>query len=350
MENINQLLPIQYLFIHPMLYVGLIIILLQYKRQIALERKLFSSKLHSLSSAFYRSLGYGILGGIIASSLMVGMGIIFHPAEMWLVWLITLILALFHVRFLCLSYATGILGMLAGIIQWFDIATVSWLMPFMEIMKGIHIPSFIAIVAILHLVEAILIRIQMNKQATPLFIETKRGKLIGGYHIQSFWLLPLFLVVSTGMNQQGLLFSDSWWPLIGSTTGFTLLPVPVMIGYTDLTTTYTPIEKSKSAYHYLLIYSILLLIMAFIAEYWLPFQFVAAIFAGLAHEGIRIIGKRKEKDRTPLYVHPKDGLTVLAVIPGSLAARMGLQIGEVIKKVNGDAVVSRRELYDALQK
>ncbi|OEG00127.1 hypothetical protein BHF71_06275 [Vulcanibacillus modesticaldus] len=355
---IGVLNQIPQIFLHPMLYVGVLIIVLQYRRQITLERKLFSSRIHSLPKEVLSSLGYGLLGGIITSSLMIVLGIVLHPSDTLLIWVITIVLILFNVRFLCLSYATGIIGVVAGVFQLFDLSKIqffnnpafSWTTPILEGINQIQIPSIIAIVAILHLVEAILIRLQASKQATPLFLETKRGKLVGGHHIQSYWLLPLFLVVSTGNIDAGIQLDFSWWPLIGSGVGLTILPVPAMIGYSDLTSVNSPSEKSKKTSNYLLLYSLVLLGMAFIAEKWVAFQIVAAFFAGFAHEIILFFGKQKEKTMPPIYVHPKDGLKVLAVLPDSIAMRMGIKPGEVIKKVNGVPVTSIEELYYALQR
>ncbi|TCS83275.1 PDZ domain-containing protein [Tepidibacillus fermentans] len=337
------------LFLQPLFYIGILLLVLQYRRQIQLERKLFSARIHSLSQEVILSLAYGFLGGVIASAFMVGLGVVFQPNGMWLLWLITGILTLFHIRFLCLSYSTGILGLLVSMIQLFPSPNSSFLQPIWIELKSIHVPSLIAIVAILHLVEGILIRLQAGKQATPLFVETKRGKLIGGYSIQSFWLAPLFLLVATGDVTMNSVQIGSWWPIFGAATTFSLFPVPVLIGYSELTTVYSPYKKSKISANYLIIYSTLLLVMAFLAERWAPFQFIASIFAGLAHEGIHLWGKRKERALPPLYVHPTDGLKILAVIPNSPADRMGVKAGEVIKKVNGMQVTTRTELYDALQ-
>ena len=349
-----------YLFIQPMLYVGIILVILQYRRQILLERKLFSSRIHSLPLEVIRSLGYGIFGGLLASSLMIGIGVVFHPTEMWIVWIITMILVLFHIRFLCLSYATGILGVIVGIAKLLPItegslATTSpWLLSLLQFFQQMHIPSLIAIVAILHLVEGVLIRMQASKQATPLFVESKRGKLVGGYHLQSYWILPMFLIVSTGTGEGGFGFTANWWPLIGGSvgagaSGLAIFPVPAMIGYSDLTTAYSSSEKSKSASNYLFIYSILLLGFAFLSEYWAPIQIIAALFAALGHEWIRFIGRFKEGKMAPRYAHPKDGLKILAIIPNTPASRMKILEGEVIKKVNGYPVTNRKELHHALQ-
>ncbi len=357
MKYILTQLP--YLFLQPMLYIGILLLILQYKRQIALERKLFSSRIHTLSLEIFRSIGYGLIGGIIASTLMILLGIVFHPTEMWIVWLITGILILFHIRFLCLSYSVSILGTFVGIIQIF----VSQLTPFMrtipfpylssiyKTLLQIHVPSLIAIVAILHLIEAILIKLQGEKEATPLFFETKRGKLVGGFHLQSFWMLPLFLVVSSAGMDAGFQFHASWWPLIGASSGsITLIPVPAMIGFSDMTSVYTPKEKSNKIFINLFIYSILLLAFAFIAEHMSSFIIAAALFTGFGHETVRFIGERQEKKRLPLYIHPNDGIRVLSILPGSLAEQMGIKSSEIIKKVNGITVTNRKELYSALQR
>ncbi|MFT9487088.1 MAG: PDZ domain-containing protein [Tepidibacillus sp.] len=350
MELLIELIKkIPFLFLQPMLYIGLILIILQYRRQMILERTLFSSRIHSVPLEVLGSLGYGLIGGVVGSGLMMSLGVVFHPYEMGIVWLITAILIFFHIRFLCLSYAAGILGLLAGIMRLFPTPEIVWLKPFWEMVTQLHIPSLIAIVAILHLIEAFLIRLQAEKTSTPLFIETKRGKLIGGQHIQAFWLLPLFLVVSTGDSSQGIELSSTWWPLIGGASSLTILPVPAIIGYSDVTTVYTSVEKSKVASKHLMIYSVFLFGLAFAAEYWLPLQIIAALFAALAHEGLRLIGKRAEAKRSVLFVHPNDGLRVLEVIPGSPAARMGIKSGETIKKVNGIPVTDKRGLYEALQ-
>lgn len=333
------------IFLHPMLYIGIILLILLYRRQINLERKLFSSRLHFLSYEVITSLAIGIIGGIIASIILNGLGVVFHPEEMWFVWVVSIILIIFNIRFLCLSYPVGFIGIIAGLLQLLGTTSNN---SFIEALIGIHIPSLIAIVAILHLIEAILIRLKTAEQATPIFIETKRGKLVGAFSLQSYWLVPLFLLV-VAQDGTGAQITSTWWPLIGGGVSLTFLPVPVMIGYSDLTSVYTPREKSIKASNYLVIYSIILLVLAVLSEELIILQIVAAFFAGFAHEGIRIISKQKEKDLPAKYCHPDVGLKVLAVLPNSIAKEMDIEVGEVITKVNGLTVNDRYALYSALQ-
>lgn len=358
MNTFNEIvLRLGSFFLQPMFYLGVIILILQYRRQISFERKLFSSRIHSLPIEVFRSLGYGLIGGIIASILMISLGVVFEPQYLWLIWIVTVILLLFNVRFLCLSYSIGIVGFIAGIMQLFEPNIMlkmvnlnyDWLKDLIALLLNIDIPTLIVIVAVLHLVEAILVKLQSAKQATPIFVESKRGRLTGGFQIQSYWLLPLFIFVPIGNFDQNVLFSLSWIPLF-SQGMLTIIPIPAMIGYADFTTVYSPKEKARNSFKYLLVYSFVLLGLAFIASKIGGFQIIAAIFSGFGHELIRVLGSRKEIKLPAKYVHPKDGLKVLAVIPGSLADLMKIETGEIIKKVNGIPVTNKQELYDALQK
>jgi len=360
MDIINEIVPrIGSFFLQPMFYLGVIIIILQYRRQISFERKLFSSRIHSLSIEVFKSLGYGLIGGIIASILMILLGVVLDPQYLWIIWLVTTILLLFNVRFLCLSYSVGIVGFISGVMQFFEQDIMlkvinqnyDWLKDLIVMLLNIDIPTLIVIVAVLHLVESLLVKYQSAKQATPIFVESKRGRLIGGFQLQSYWLLPLFIFVpTTGSYDQNVLFTLSWWSLFAGQGMLTMVPVPAMIGYADFTTVYSPQEKTRKSFKYLLIYSLVLLGLAFTASKLQEFQIIAAVFAAFGHEAIRILGNRQEIKLPAKYVHPKDGLKVLAVIPGSLANLMQIQSGEIIKKVNGIPVTNKQGLYDALQK
>lgn len=359
MDILNEIvLRIGSFFLQPMFYLGVIIIILQYRRQIAFERKLFSSRIHSLPIEVFRSLGFGLVGGIIASILMILLGVVLDLQYLWIIWLITTILLLFNVRFLCLSYSIGIVGFVAGFMQLFEADLMlkvinlnyDWLKDLIVMLLNIDIPTLIVIVAVLHFVEAILVKFQSAEQATPIFVESKRGRLIGGFQIHSYWLLPLFIFVPTGNLDQDVLFTLSWWSLFSNQALLTIVPIPAMIGYADFTTVYSPKEKTRKSFKYLLIYSLILLVFAFTASKLQEFQIIAAIFSAFGHEVIMILGNRKEVKLPAKYVHPKEGLKVLAIIPGSLADIMNIQSGEIIKKVNGIPVTNKEELYDALQK
>jgi hypothetical protein len=61
----------------PFYYIGIILVVLQYRRQILLERKLFHTRLHSLLQETWRLLLWGLAGGAAVSLIMAFFGAAF---------------------------------------------------------------------------------------------------------------------------------------------------------------------------------------------------------------------------------------------------------------------------------
>jgi hypothetical protein len=88
-----------------------------------------------------------------------------------------------------------------------------------------------------------------------------------------------------------------------------------------------------------------------LAAAWLPSLLpVAALAALLLHELLIWSSAKRESEGTPLFVHDQRGLMVLGVVPGTPAAQMGLQSGEILHKINGVRVRTKEELYEALHR
>ncbi len=154
------------LFLHPFYYVGILFIILQYRRQIAMERRLFSTKLHALLPETWRIVLWGWVGGLCVSVLMAGIGVTVQQEAVLLLWIVSLLLVIVRVRYLCWAYAVGVIGMLQvvlsaipGVRQSDDWA---WLT---KPLFALDIPAMLALVAILHLAEAIYVRKQGTRLA-----------------------------------------------------------------------------------------------------------------------------------------------------------------------------------------
>lgn len=339
------------LFMHPFYYVGILFILLQYRRQIAFERKLFSTKLHSLLSETWRTVLWGWVGGIAASVVMAGVGATIDPEAVVLIWLISLLLVLVRVRFLCWAYAVGGIGVLQAIVHAVPALqdnTASWAW-FTTSLLALNVPSMLALTAILHLVEAMLIRRQGPQLGTPMFFESKRGKIVGGYQLQGFWPVVLFLLVPVENSGIGPL---PWTPLLGGdlwNSGWTIIGFPVMIGFTEMTMSRLPKEKVKISSNWLVLYSLALLLLAGLAAIWPVLTVIACLLCIAMHEAMIAYSRWDEARRTPLFVHSSRGLKILGILPDSPAEEMGLVVGEIIHKVNSVPVRTKQELHLAMQ-
>lgn len=337
------------LLINPFYYISILFIILHYRKQIQFERKLFHTRLHSLLDETWRTLLWGWIGGLAASVILAFIGVSFQTEVIALVWVLALLLTFVRIKFLCLAYSVGILGILHVLLLVFPSA-VQWngIGPFLQIIADADIPSLLVIVAILHLLEGLLTGLQGARMASPLFMEGKRGKIVGGYQLQGFWPIPLFLLVPL---QVGSSAGIPWGTLFGTdfNGGWTLLSFPAMIGFTEFTISKLPQEKARWSAKMLSLYGALIMIAAVAAHFWTPLILIAAMLSIVLHEGLTFYSQRIESKQSPLFVHSQRGLKILAVVPNSAAAELGILAGETIHKVNGHKIASKADLHHAMQ-
>lgn len=338
------------LLMQPLLYVGIVISMLQVRRQIVLERKLFHGKLHSLISETWRTIAVGIAAGVVLSLVMVGVGISFTlGGAMWL-WGISLALMWFRVRFLCHVYAAGIVGLFQVALTWMPESFGGEVVQsVLEPLRSVDMPALFFLVAVMLLLEAGIIRWQGHRKTGPMLFEGRRGKVIGGYQLQSFWTVPVFLLVpiSTGG------FALPWEPLFAAHStdpiGWTWLGVPMLMGITDWTTTLLPKPKlRRNAFRLAFLATVLL--AASIGVLYVPVLVVpVSLLAIILHELIVWRSRHEESNRSPYFVHSTQGLKIIAVLPGSPAAEMGIMAGEIIQRVNQLSIATKDDLHEALR-
>ncbi|WP_400162356.1 PDZ domain-containing protein [Brevibacillus sp. TJ4] len=337
-------------FLNPIFYVFVFLIYLQYRRQMNWERQLFAVRIQTPVVQTLRAVGMGAVGGLVISLLAAGLGIVIQAQDLWLLWGLAILLALFRLRFLCFAYAAGLLTLLHGIAQVFPgLSEVAVIGVVWEMCIQAKPLPLLALAAIMHIGEALLVRWNGGRDASPLFVEGTRGRIVGSYLLHSFWLTPLVLFVPVDHGAlQGALYPG--WPFFWQeATSYGLLLLPTVTGFSDLTQTTTPYKKALQISRQLALYGIVLLAISALAIWVYPLIIVAALFAILGHEGLFIWSQYQERQRTPYYIQSPRGVKVMAVIPGTRAAEIGILPGEIIVKVNGIPVRSREELYPALQ-
>ncbi|NEW08816.1 PDZ domain-containing protein [Paenibacillus sp. SYP-B3998] len=354
MELLIQLLErllqaVLQLFLNPFYYIGILFIVLHYRKQVQMERKLFHTKLHSLLDESWRTVLWGWVGGISASVLMLFAGVTVQADVIVLLWAISIVLLIIRVRFLCLAYAVGILGIAHAVAAWLpNIASLQETVPMLDIVVRADIPSLLIIVAVLHLLEGIMVGYQGTRMATPLFLEGKRGRIIGAHQLQGFWPIPLFLLVPLAGGSTGGL---PWWTLLDAdlASGWSLLAFPAMIGFTELTISKLPRIQTRQSAKLLYLYGMIVLGAAIVSNYWSPVIIVAAVLSIGLHEALISYNRWVDAKQSPLFVHSSRGLMVLSVVPNSPAEGMGIVTGEIIHKVNGHKILSKADLHAAMQ-
>ncbi|MFB5763799.1 PDZ domain-containing protein [Paenibacillus medicaginis] len=334
------------LLTQPFYYISIIIVALGYRRQMLLERKLFHTRLHDWLPQTWRAIWTGLAAGLLVSLIGLFIGAHLTTGAVISLWVCTGLLMLLRVRYLCFAYAAGLLGVIQFVLglaeSW---RPEGWLGAAVADIRGSDMPALLVLVAVLHMAEALLLLWKRGTAATPMYFEGKRGRLVGGYRMEDYWPIPLLLLVP--VQEGGVTLP--WPALFGDQTGYVLAALPVIIGFSGLTTGRLPAHKTASSARRLLLYSLVLLALSLLAAWWSPIMLVAALFSFLAHEALVWFDSYGESRLSPLYVHPEVGLRVLAVLPGSPADELGITAGEAVYRVNGVLIRSREDLHQALR-
>lgn len=296
------------------------------------EWSLFSLRRINPFTETITALVYGMAGGLLATIMFISLGVSITDAGIAYLWLTAIPLMLIHPRFLCFSYAGSLVSL------------VSLLTGFPKL----NIATLMALVAILHFVEAALIFVNGYHHPSPMFLKHKSGKVVGGFSLQKFWPMPTIalvgmVVANSGLDVQTVAMPD-WWPVFRAgldvptthTLVHVLFPLVVALGYSDIVQTELPKTRARRQAGKLVLYSVVLLALAVLANAHPVFLILPVLFAPLGHELVIYWGKKNEARQKPVF-QSEDGIMVLAVYPNSPAEKMGLDVGDVIKSINGVA-------------
>lgn len=341
------------LVIQPFYWAGLLILLLYYRRQGILERKLFHIRLHGYGGFAARALLGGLCAGAAVSLIMAFLGFTLTSEGAAAVWITALILLVFRIRFANFAYAVGTLGVLQFVLGLIPGLPASGLWgTVLAAIGGLNIPVLLLLAALLHLAESALIAWQGKTFALPTYIPGKRGRPVGAYVLRMLWLAPTLLLVPSANGPIGAL---PWhpplhtWLGLPNAAGYTLLALPVMLGMAEATWTMLPEQKAVRAARRVLMFGAALLVMALGAVFWPPMTVIAAIAAVGLREALIRDGAREEDGQQAMYAHSGRGLKILAVQPGSPAEDLGILPGETLLKVNGSLVFNTQQMHEALQ-
>jgi hypothetical protein len=329
--------------LNPLFWLVMLLIAFQYRRMLKVRQSFFGIKHGQWLPDLVQATGYGILGGVLGSVLMVFVGLTLSGSGLNYIWPVAILLMLIDARFLCFAYAGGILALSNLLLGW----------------PQINVPQVLALVAILHMVESVLIYFSGHLGAVPAYIKINENQVVGGYVLQRFWPIPVVALLVIGQTtavQSGVPMPD-WWPLIKTdieaadpdTLLYALFPVMAGLGYGDLVTARKPREKAHISAKYLFLYSVVLLILAVLAGKYFVIGILAALFSPLGHEFLIYIGKQMELSSKPIYISPGHGVKLLDVIPGTIAWRAGLRSGDVIIGFNDMPLFNKSSLEYLLQ-
>jgi len=326
----------------PFFWIAIFLVWGQYKKSAEREKEMFGRTQTEPRHKMLCAILYGILGGIFGSFIIILLGININEAGLLYVWPLAILLAMIHPRFMCFSYAGGIVSLF------------SLIMGFPEI----DVAGLMGLIAVFHLVESLLIYFAGYINATPIYFKDEKHGVVGGFSLQEFWPLPIMLliIIQGDLPSQEIMAMPEWWPLIKPSIDisgdipliFMMFPAVAALGYGDIALTRTPKARCRASSLKLLLFSGILLGLSVMASYYRIMAYLAACFSPLAHEFLIISGRNSERINRPLYMPPEKGEMVLDVVKNSNADKLGLKTGDTILSINGKDIEQPGDLEDFL--
>lgn len=329
----------------PLFWMMLALVGYQYWQLQRNQIRMFGFSNYTLKNQLILAGVYGLAGGLFGSFLLTGVGLTLNQIGLSYIWPVAIALMLVHMRFLCFAYAGGLVALSSALLGW----------------PQVNIPHVIALVAILHITESILIFISGRYSAVPLIMQRDDGRLIGAFSLQNFWPLPLVLLAAVAVPEaaypdSGVIKMPDWWPLLplnldvseGHRWIYTIMPVVAALGYSDVAIASSPAERRRRSAFHLLLYSMVLLALALLAARYPWLQTVAALASPFGHELLIQLDNRREFKGVPRFVPPPQGVMILDTVVDSPARRVGLKAGDIITQIDEYPVNSGFELARAL--
>ena len=341
----------------------------QNKKTAVMQKMIIGERIDSPLELTVSQVVIGIFAGVIGAVILSYLGVVFDEnSSVDLIFLISVVLMFWNPRFMCFSYSAAILGAISlvlsaaskifggNVINLFgnqlNLANLDFL--------KIDIVAIMTTVAVLHFIEGILVLIDGRRGAIPVFT-SRDNKIIGGFAMQRYWVIPIALLIMTKDKDVALLgekvMTPDWWPLVHTSIPMEVLkaaviifyPIYGVIGYNSVTFTKSKAEKTALSGGAIITFSILLFGIAQLGRFGFIFQLLAIIFAPGAHEFMIRIQRKLELKGSPKYTSIDEGVTVLEVAPKSVAYDMGIRSGDLILEVNNQRVTDENEMLDVIK-
>ncbi|RWR05040.1 PDZ domain-containing protein [Siminovitchia fortis] len=334
------------LFLNPVLYFSILLVLFAGFIRIKRERNDFNVRVHDQFHELKHLLPAGLLAGMSLSIITIITGLTI-PLEMFALIAITTILlgVIGNARLLSPAYTVGLPILIVFTITFFSvhIPYTDTLLENSRFLIGIPI-----LLGVLLLSEGILMLKNGLKDVSPKLRTSRRGLTIGALQIKRVWLLPIFFFLPAGP----LTAPFDWWPVIDwGTETYSLILVPFALGFQNQVQSSLPSQAVERLAKQIILLGVIILAASSAGFYYQ--EYIPPVIAGIAILGRLFISYRHRvrENNTLYYFTPRNsGVMILDIIPGTPASKMELKTGEIIQACNNVAVSNKDELYKALLK
>lgn len=333
------------LFISLLILMG-IILFFNNKKLTIIQKMVIGDSINSALELTLSQIVLGIVAGAITSLILNYLGVVFNKnVGIVILILFSISLVFSKNRFLGISYTASILGAASLI--------------FSKIIE-VNIGSLFTFVGVINIVNGILVIIDGDKGSIPVF-SSKDGTIRGGYLFGRCW--PLSIVFF--MTYQNIITNNlaqninmpNWWPILRNISNLNpienmtlvLFPMVCIVGYSSVTFRMTKKEKVASSGIIMMLNGIFTIAIAQLNFLGSLGEIIIILIVPIINEILYQADIRREDRETPIFVSDEKGISVLDVIPNSIADNIGINPGDKIISIEDKKVISDKEVYSLLK-
>ena len=324
----------------PVLWLGILYVIISYNQRINKERKQFRV---AINKDFYEGrnfIKYGLFFFVIGSLISMILGLTL-PTNSVYIYQILVVLA-----FLINGFSTTSMLLVMTAAGILELVVPRFITFFGDVFPEISGPSWLLLIFISILADYYLTRNMKKHPLSPRIKSGKRGRNIATYLGRETVVFPLLALIPSGT-----LFSTlNFWPVFNiGNQKFSLILFPIFIS-----TSVKVIKRAKERVIQDKLKNIELLlgltfVLIVLTKFMSKLFLISLIILTVVSIFFEIKLRKKEKDANSWYVETDEGIRIISVQPETPAAKMKLQPGDVILTCNNRVVNSEEEFYQALQ-
>lgn len=324
----------------PILWLGILYVIISYNQRINKERKQFRV---AINKDFYEGrnfIKYGMFFFVMGSLISMILGLTL-PTNSVYIYQILVVLA-----FLINGFSTTSMLLVMTAAGILELVVPRFIIFFGDVFPEISGSSWLLLIFISLLADYYLTRNMKKHPLSPRIKSGKRGRNIATYLGRETVVFPLLALIPSGTLSSTLNF----WPVFNiGNQKFSLILFPIFIS-TSVKVIKRAKErviqdKLKNTELLLGLTFVLIVLTKFMSKLFL----ISLIILTVVSIFLEIKLRKKEKDANSWYVETDEGIRIISVQPETPAAKMKLQPGDVILTCNNRVVNSEEEFYQALQ-
>lgn len=324
----------------PVLWLGILYVIISYNQRINKERKQFRV---AINKDFYEGrnfIKYGLFFFVMGSLISMILGLTL-PTNSVYIYQILIVLA-----FLINGFSTTSMLLVMTAAGILELVVPRFITFFGDVFPEISGPSWLLLIFISILADYYLTRNMKKHPLSPRIKSGKRGRKIATYLGRETVVFPLLALIPSGTLSSTLNF----WPVFNiGNQKFSLILFPIFIS-TSVKVIKRAKErviqdKLKNTELLLGLTFVLIVLTKFMSKLFL----ISLIILTVVSIFLEIKLRKKEKNANSWYVETDEGIRIISVQPETPAAKMKLQPGDVILTCNNRVVNSEEEFYQALQ-